>query len=82
LICQTPALSVEAISAAVLPTPENTMRPAGTPPATARLNSPPDTTSAPAPRRARVRMTPMLPLALTAKQTVAGRPAKPAAKTS
>ena len=46
--------SAWAISAAVLPTPEKVMRDPGTPAARARRNSPSDTTSMPAPSRARV----------------------------
>ena len=53
-----------AISAAVLPTPEKTMRWPGTPRAMARRNSPSETTSMPAPRSAKVLTTAWLELAL------------------
>ena len=66
LICRTPASSAARISSALLPTPEKTIRSAGTPAASAVASSPPETTSAPAPRRANVAMTAMLPFALTA----------------
>ncbi|ODN70349.1 hypothetical protein A6302_02327 [Methylobrevis pamukkalensis] len=49
-----PASSASAISPAVLPTPEKAMRLAGTPAASARFSSPPETTSMPAPSRASV----------------------------
>ena len=61
-----PASSPAAISASVLPTPANTMRSAGTPAASATRNSPSDTTSAPAPRRASVRTSARLAFALSA----------------
>ncbi len=53
-------------SAAVLPTPENTILFAGMPAARARFNSPPDTTSAPAPSFASVRSTDWLEFAFIA----------------
>jgi hypothetical protein len=58
--------SASASSAAVLPMPENMILSGGTPAARARLSSPPDTTSAPAPSRASVAITAWLELALTA----------------
>jgi hypothetical protein len=53
-------------SASVLPTPENTILFGGMPAASARFNSPPDTTSAPAPSFAKVRSTDWLELAFMA----------------
>ena len=61
-----PVSSPKRSSSRVLPTPENTMRPGGMPAASARFSSPADTTSAPAPRRARVAITPWLELAFSA----------------
>ena len=58
--------SASASSAAVLPMPENMILSGGTPAASARLSSPPDTTSAPAPSFAKVAITAWLELALTA----------------
>ena len=55
-----------AISSAVLPTPENMILSAGMPAARARFNSPPDTTSAPAPSLAKVRITAWLEFAFIA----------------
>ena len=60
-----PASSANAISSRVLPTPENTISSGGTLTASARRNSPSDTTSMPAPSRASVASTPRLELALT-----------------
>ena len=54
------------VRARVLPTPEKTMCSGGMPAARARRNSPSETTSAPAPKTPRVRITAMLELALTA----------------
>jgi len=54
---RTPFLSPSTISSSVFPTPENTILSAGTPAAKARSSSPPETMSAPAPRRARAEMT-------------------------
>ena len=62
----TPASSAAAISASRLPTPEKTMRPAGTPAASTRSSSPPDTMSNPAPSRPSTSMTARFELALTA----------------
>ena len=53
-------------SSAVLPTPENRILFAGMPAASARLSSPPDTTSAPAPSFASVRSTDWLEFAFMA----------------
>jgi hypothetical protein len=53
-------------SAAVLPIPENIILSRGTPAASARLSSPPDTTSAPAPSFAKVAITAWFEFALTA----------------
>ena len=61
-----PSFSPSAISRAVLPTPENTIRRPGTPAASARLSSPSDTTSMPAPLSARVRITAWLEFAFMA----------------
>jgi len=61
-----PCLSADSSSAAVLPTPEKMMRSGGTPAASALRNSPSETTSAPAPSAAKVRITARLPFALTA----------------
>ena len=61
-----PAFSAKAISALVLPTPEKVIRPGGVPAASARRNSPSETTSMPAPSRARVVRTAWLELAFTA----------------
>jgi hypothetical protein len=60
------ASSAAVSSAAVLPTPENTIFEAGMPACSARRNSPPETTSAPAPSFARVRSTDWLELAFMA----------------
>jgi hypothetical protein len=49
--------SAAASSAAVLPMPENMILSRGTPAASARLSSPPDTTSVPAPSLASVAIT-------------------------
>ena len=49
LNCRIPPVSAISISARVLPTPEKTIRSPGTPAARARLYSPPETTSMPAP---------------------------------
>src|SRR4029079_9215742 len=54
------------ISSSVLPTPEKTILSGATPAATARRYSPPETTSAPSPALARVAITALLGLALTA----------------
>ena len=51
------AASAARNSASVLPTPENSIFSGGMPAAIARFNSPPETTSAPAPSFARVRST-------------------------
>ena len=61
-----PACSAIAISASVLPTPENTILSAGIPARNARCSSPPDTMSAPAPSSPISRSTAPLPLAFTA----------------
>ena len=53
-------------SASVLPTPENMIFSGGMPAASARFNSPPETTSAPAPSFASVRSTDWLELAFIA----------------
>ena len=58
--------SASAISARVLPTPEKMILFAGTPAARARRSSPSETTSIPAPRRARVVSTAWLELAFIA----------------
>ena len=55
-----------ASSCAVLPTPENMILSGGMPAASARINSPPETTSAPAPSRASVAITAWLELAFIA----------------
>jgi hypothetical protein len=51
---------------AVFPTPENMIRSGATPAASARLSSPPETTSAPEPSRAKVAITAWLELAFMA----------------
>ncbi len=53
-------------SASVLPTPEKTIFEGGMPAARARFNSPPETTSAPAPSFAKVRRTDWLEFAFIA----------------
>ena len=61
-----PTVSARRISSVCLPTPEKTTR-AGSPPAAkTRSNSPADTISKPAPKRAKTLSTPRLELALTA----------------
>ena len=55
-----------AISSRLLATPANTIRSGGTPAASARCSSPPETISAPAPASARVLITARLLFALTA----------------
>ena len=62
----TPASSAAAISASRLPTPEKTMRSAGTCTARTRSISPTDTMSNPAPSRASTSMTARFEFALTA----------------
>ena len=57
LMQRMPASIAAASSSAVLPTPENMIFSAGTPAASARFSSPPETTSAPAPSRASVAIT-------------------------
>ena len=57
LNCRIPASSPAAISSSVLPTPENTIFSGSMPAAKARCNSPKETISAPAPRRASVAIT-------------------------
>ena len=61
-----PLSSAKAISGLVLPTPENTMRSACTPAASARRNSPSETMSMPAPRRPSVLRTAWLEFAFMA----------------
>ncbi len=61
-----PASSPAAISRAVLPTPEKTIRFVGTFAASARRSSPSETTSMPAPSRASVAITAWFELALSA----------------
>ena len=61
-----PERSARAISSRVLPTPENTIRCAGIPAASARRNSPAETTSAPAPSFANAAMTAWFELAFKA----------------
>ena len=61
-----PAASAKSISRAVLPTPENRILLAGMPAASARRNSPSETTSAPAPSLASVLSTAWLELAFMA----------------
>ena len=61
-----PASSAAASSASVLPTPENTILSAGMPAVSARVSSPPETTSAPAPSPASVASTAWLELAFSA----------------
>ncbi len=58
--------SASANSSAVLPTPENMILSGGTPAVRARSNSPPDTTSAPAPSFAKVAITAWLEFAFMA----------------
>ena len=60
------AASAARSSGSVLPTPENRILFGGIPAASARLSSPPDTTSAPAPSFASVRSTDWLELAFMA----------------
>jgi hypothetical protein len=60
------AASAARNSGSVLPTPENRILLAGKPAANARFNSPPDTTSAPAPSFASVRSTDWLEFAFMA----------------
>ncbi len=62
----TPASSASRISAAVLPTPENTVFSALPPAASTRASSPPETMSKPAPSRANTFSTARLLFALTA----------------
>ena len=57
LMHKMPASTAAASSSAVLPMPENMIFSGATPAASARLSSPPETTSAPAPRRASVAIT-------------------------
>ena len=64
LNCAMPAANARAISARVLPTPAKTSRAGAMPAASARASSPPETTSAPAPRPAKVRITARASLAL------------------
>ena len=66
LIWAMPASSAAASSSRVLPTPANRILSAGTPAAIERRISPSDTTSAPAPARARVAITARLAFAFTA----------------
>ncbi len=61
----TPTRIASSSSAAVLPTPENTIEAASNPAASARRSSPTETMSAPAPRAFRTLRTPTLPLAFT-----------------
>ena len=61
-----PSSTASASSRAVLPTPENMIFSGGTPAASARLSSPSDTTSAPAPSRASVAITAWLEFAFMA----------------
>ena len=61
-----PASTAAASSSAVLPMPENMIFSGGTPAASARFNSPPETTSAPAPSRASVAITAWLEFAFMA----------------
>ena len=65
LIWRTPWPSAKRSSAAVLPMPEKTMRSPGMPAASARRNSPSETTSAPAPSRANVAITARFEFAFT-----------------
>ena len=60
------AASASSISLRVFPTPENTIRFPGTPAAKARLSSPTDTMSIPAPSRASVLSTAWFELAFMA----------------
>ena len=60
------AASAARSSASVLPTPENRIFCGGMPAASARFNSPPETTSAPAPSFASVRSTDWLEFAFMA----------------
>ena len=60
------AASAARSSGSVLPTPENRILLGGIPAASARFNSPPDTTSAPAPSFASVRSTDWLEFAFMA----------------
>ena len=66
LMQRMPSSSASASSASVLPIPENMILSAGTPAARARFNSPPDTTSAPAPSLASVLTTAWLEFAFMA----------------
>ena len=61
-----PASTAAASSASVLPMPENMIFCGGTPARSARCSSPPETTSAPAPRPASVLMTAWLEFAFMA----------------
>jgi hypothetical protein len=61
-----PTSSASFISAAVLPTPEKTTFFGSAPAASTRCNSPPETMSNPAPRRAKMFRMARLELALTA----------------
>ena len=63
------AVKAARISSAVLPTPENTILLAAPPAANTRANSPPETISNPAPRRANKFKIARLGLDLTAKHT-------------
>jgi len=63
---RTPACSALRISAAVLPTPENTTRDAAPPAASTRASSPADTMSKPQPAQAKLCSTARLALALQA----------------
>ena len=66
LISLTPVFSANSISGSSLPTPEKMIRSGGMPAARARLISPSDTVSAPAPRSPSTFSTERLELALTA----------------
>ena len=80
LNCPMPASSATSISSALLPTPEKIMLSGAMPAASARRISPSETTSAPAPASAKVRITARLALAFTAKQMRAPSSAKASAK--
>jgi hypothetical protein len=60
-----PVSMAKAISRAVLPTPAKTMRSGGQPAASARRNSPSETTSRPEPASTKLRMIAWLEFALT-----------------
>ena len=61
-----PSSTASASSRAVLPSPENMILSAGTPASRARISSPSDTTSAPAPSLASVAITAWLEFAFMA----------------